>query len=290
MQVLIQSIITGILLGGMYALIGVGLSLIFGIMGLTNIAHGDFMIMSAFMIMALSTSISGSVILGLILTVVFMMIFGVLVQNFLVNRVIDQSAESALLVTFGLSIIIKNALELIFGADTRIIHMPYAGINVISVGGISISAEYLINFLLAVVVVFGLSFIIKKTYLGRSIRAASSNVTAAELMGVNTKKIYVYTMCIAMITVSIAGLLVGSTFVFTPSSSTTYMIIAFGVVVIGGMGSITGTLLGGIILGLAQLLGAYFFGAGYQNLVGYIAMLVILTLRPRGLLGNMTRK
>lgn len=290
MQLLVQSILTGILLGGLYALIGVGLSLVFGIMGLTNIAHGDFMIMSAFMIMSLTTAIAGSLILGMLLTIVFMMIFGVIVQNFLVNRVIDSSAESALLVTFGLSIVIKNVLEQIYGADTRIIHTPWAGINVISTPWVSISAEYLINFLVAVAVVLLLSFVIKKTYLGRSIRAASSNTTAAELMGVNTKKIYVYTMCIAMITVCIAGVLVGSTFVFVPSSSTTYMIIAFGVVVIGGMGSITGTLLGGVILGLAQLLGGYFFGSGYQNFVGYIAMLIILTFRPRGLLGNMTRK
>lgn len=290
MELFVQSIVTGILLGGLYALVGVGLSLIFGIMGLTNIAHGDFMIMSSFMIMSLTTTFSGSIILALLITFVFMMIFGVIVQSFLVNRVIEKSAESALLVTFGVSIIIKNALELIFGANTRIIHTPYADINVVNSSWISISAEYLINFLVAVAVILGLSFIIKKTYLGRSIRAASSNITAAELMGVNTKKVYVYTMCIAMITISIAGLLVGSTFVFIPSSSTSYMIIAFGVVVIGGMGSITGTLVGGVILGLAQLMGAYFFGSGYQNLVGYLAMLVILTFRPRGLLSNMTRK
>lgn len=287
---LLQSIVTGILLGGLYALVGVGLSLIFGIMGLTNIAHGDFMIMSAFMIMSLSTAIAGSIILGLLVTIVLMMVFGFLVQTFLVNRVIDASAESALLVTFGLSIIIKNVLEQIYGANTNIIHTPWAGINVISTPLVSISAEYLINFIIAVAVIVALALIIKKTYLGRSIRAASSNTTAAELMGVNTKKVYVYTMCLAMITVCIAGVLVGSTFMFVPSSSTTYMIIAFGVVVIGGMGSITGTLLGGVILGLAQLLGAYFFGAGYQNFIGYVAMLVILTLRPRGLLGNMTRK
>ncbi len=290
MQMLIQSLVTGVLLGGLYALIGVGLSLIFGIMGLTNIAHGDFMIMSAFMTFVLVQSFSGSILLALLVTIILMMVFGVIIQNFLVNRVIDKSAESALLVTFGLSIIIKNVLEQIFGADTRIIHMPYAGINVVNTSWVSISAEYLINFVIAVAVVLVLAFVIKKTYLGRSIRAASSNTTAAELMGVNTKKVYVYTMCLAMITIAVAGLLVGSTFVFTPNSSTTYMIIAFGVVVIGGMGSVTGTLLGGLILGVAQLMGAYFFGAAWQTLIGYVVMLVILTFRPRGLLGNMTRK
>lgn len=287
---LTQSIGTGILLGGLYAIVGVGLSLIFGIMGLTNIAHGNLMILCSFLIMVFASVFANNVLLALLVTIVVMSIIGFLMQNFLVNKVIDKGSEPALLVTFGLSIMIQNALTLIFGADARSIDSAVANVNVLSTKYISISGAYLLNFVVAVVVILVLTFIIKKTYLGRAIRAASDNVRAAELMGVHTKRIYALTMCLAMVTACIAGLLVGNTFVFYPYSGTQYLIIAFGVVVIGGMGSIGGTLLGGVILGLAQLLGSYFFGTGYQIFVGYIVMLILLTLKPAGLLGNMKRK
>jgi len=290
MELFFQSIITGILLGGLYALIGVGLSLIFGIMGLTNIAHGDFMIMSSFMVLVISTNIIDNLIFALIITAVIIVGIGTVVQKFLINRILEKSAVSALLATFGLSIMIKNVLELLFGVDYRILNTAYEGIIVVDTPGISISLEYLMNFIIAVVVVVLLHLLIKKSNLGRSIRAASYNKITAELMGIDTKRVYIYAMAIAMITVSISGMMVGSTFMFMPQSGTDYLIIAFGVVVIGGMGSIMGTLLGGMVLGLAQLLGAYFFNTGYQILIGYLVLLVILTLRPRGLLGNMVRK
>jgi branched-chain amino acid transport system permease protein len=215
---------------------------------------------------------------------------GALMQGALINRVLDKGAEPALLVTFGVAVIIQNILQLIFGADYKSIKNPLASVNVIDTKWVIISGEYLANVIIAVAVLLALHFLIRRTRLGRSIRAASSNVVAAELMGVNTKRTYVYAMCLAVITGSIGGMLVGQTFGFYSYSGMSYLIIAFGVVVIGGMGSILGTLLGGVILGVSQLLGAYFFGPGVQVLVGYLALLVILTLRPRGLLSNMARK
>lgn len=290
LALLTQSIVTGILLDGLYAIVGVGLSLIFGIMGLTNIAHGNLMILCSFLIMVFASIFSNNILLALIFTIVVMMVVGFLLQNFLVNKVIDKGAEPALLVTFGLSIIIQNALTLKFGADARSIDSAVANVNIVATKYVSISGAYLLNFVVAVIVILALTLLIKKTYLGRAIRAASDNVRAAELMGVHTKLIYSVTMCIAMVTACIAGLLVGNTFVFYPYSGTQYLIIAFGVVVIGGMGSIGGTLLGGVILGLAQLLGSYFFGTGYQIFAGYIVKLILLTVKPAGLLSNMKRK
>lgn len=290
MQEIVQSTLNGFLLGGLYAVIGLGMSLIFGIMGLTNLAHGDLMILGAFFSMVLVMQFTGNFIAALLITIVIMMAIGYLVQNFLINRVVDKGAEPPLLVTFGISIILQNVLLLFFGADARSIPSSIAAKNIISTEWFSVSAIYLINFLVAIAVIGTLHFVMQKTYFGRSIRATSDDVIASELMGVNTKRMYAYTMCLAMVTASIAGLLVGATFIFYPSTGTQYLIIAFGVVVIGGMGSLVGTLLGGIILGLAQLLGAYFFGTGYQLLSGYIVLLIILTLRPQGLLSNATRK
>jgi len=290
MQEIIQSIINGLLLGGLYAVIGLGMSLIFGIMGLTNLAHGDLMILGAFFSMVLVKQFTGNIILALLITVSVMMVIGYVVQSLLINRVVDKGSEPPLLVTFGISIILQNILLLFFGADARSIPSVFASKNIITTQWFSISTIYLINFLVAIAVILILHVIMQKTYFGRSIRATSDDVVASELMGVNTKRIYAYTMCLAMITASISGLLVGSTFVFYPTTGTQYLIIAFGVVVIGGMGSLVGTLLGGIILGLAQLLGAYFFGTGYQLLAGYIVLLIILTVRPQGLLSNATRE
>ena len=266
MQLLIQSIVTGLLLGGLYAVIGIGMSIIFGIMGLTNLAHGNLMILSAFIIMIITTTYIESIIIALLVTCVIMVIFGFLFQKFLVNPVIDKGSDPALLVTFGLSIVIQNVLDLKFGANARSIRSDFATVNVVNTEYVSISGAYLVNFIVAVLVIIALTLLINKTFVGRAIRSTSDNTVAAELMGVNTKMFYAITMALAMVTAAIAGLLVGNTFVFYPFSGNQYLIIAFGVVVIGGMGSIVGTLLGGVILGLAQLLGAYFFGTGYQIL------------------------
>ncbi|MDR3364913.1 MAG: branched-chain amino acid ABC transporter permease [Clostridiales Family XIII bacterium] len=290
MELFVQSVISGVLLGGLYAAIGVGLSLVFGIMGLTNIAHGSFMILGSFFVMVFSRQLAGSIVLALAVTLAVMAAVGALTQGALINRVLDKGAEPALLVTFGIAIVVQNILQLIFGADFKSISSPFASVNVVSTKWVVISGEYLVNFLISAALIFILHFIIRKTWLGRSIRAASGNVTAAELMGVNTKRTYIYAMCLALVSGSVGGMLVGQTFGFYSYSGMSYLIIAFGVVVIGGMGSIVGTLIGGVILGVAQLLGAYFFGPGMQIFIGYLTLLVILTLKPRGLLSSMVRK
>ncbi|MCL2392123.1 MAG: branched-chain amino acid ABC transporter permease [Oscillospiraceae bacterium] len=290
MELFVQSLVSGILLGGLYAAIGVGLSLVFGIMGLTNIAHGSLLILSSFFIMIFVQAFGGSIILAFAITIVLMIAVGVLLQGFLINRVISKGAEPALLVTFGVAIIIWNILEFFFGANFFRLSNPLTGINVVSTRWMIIPATALFNLGISTVVILALHFVIQKTLFGRAIRAAAGNVNAAELMGINTSRTYIYAMCLALATSSVGGLLVGQTFGFFSFSGMGYLIIAFGVVVIGGMGSILGTFLGGIILGVAQLLGGYFFGPGVQTLVGYLTLLVLLTLRPQGLLGNMTRK
>jgi branched-chain amino acid transport system permease protein len=289
MYIIIQSVITGILLGGLYAVIGVGMSLVFGIMRLTNIAHGDLMILASYFTMLFAMEIVGNVFLALLITIVLMIILSFLIQTFLVNRVIDKGPEPSLLVMFGVSIIIRNALILIFGANNRTIPNPLSTTNILNSPNISISGGYLVNFIVGVAVVLVLMFIIQKTYFGMSIRATASNRMGAELLGVNTKRIFAYTLCLAVATASIAGLLIGQTFVFYPSTGPQYLITAFGVVVIGGMGSLGGTLVGGILLGLVQLLSAHFLGTGWQTIAGYVFMLVVLTIRPQGIFAKARR-
>jgi branched-chain amino acid transport system permease protein len=278
------------LLGGLYAIIGLGMSLIFGIMGLTNLAHGDWMIVAAYLTVTIAMQFTGSILLAILIAVACMVVLGFLSQTFLINKVLDKGAEPALLITFGISIILQNGLLKIFGANQMTIPTSFSASNIVSTPWFSISTVYMINFIVAVVVVLIIHLLMQKTYFGWSIRASSDDVTASELMGINTKRIYAYTMALAMITATIAGVLVGMTFNFYPSVGTQYLIIAFGVVVIGGMGSLVGTLVGGMVLGLAQMMGSLFFGQAYQLIFGYVVLLVILALRPQGLLSRKTRE
>ena len=287
---MLQCIVTGILLGGLYSMIGIGMSLVFGIMKLTNLAHGDLMILGTYITLVMTVKAGIPLIGATVISVLVMCVLGFVIQNFLVNKVMDKGEAPALLVTFGVSIFLANLMLKIFGADNQSIPNTLASKNVITTDVLSISASYLTSFIIAVVIIIALSVVMQKTNFGRSIRATSDDAMAAELMGVNTKLAYAAAMVICMGITAIAGTLVGSTFVFFPSSGTQYLIIAFGVVVIGGMGSLIGTLAGGIVLGLAQLLGGHFFGSGVQMLIAYIVLLVILALRPNGLFASGPRK
>ena len=233
--------------------------------------------------MVVANALGCNLIVSTLISVVVMCVLGFVIQQFLVNQVMDKGQAPALLVTFGLSIFLSNLMLKIFSERNHLIDNPLASKNVITTDVLSISASYLVSFIIACAIIIGLSLMMQKTNFGRAIRATSDDVMAAELMGVNTKLAYAAAMVICMGITAVAGSLVGSTFTFYPSSGTQYLIIAFGVVVIGGMGSLFGTLIGGIVLGVAQLLGGFVFGSGVQMLVAYIVLLVILALRPNGL-------
>lgn len=275
----VQNIINGILLGGIYALLGVGMTMMFGIVKLTNLAHGEFIIMGAFASTLLAQAMGVDPIVTLIITVPCMFIIGMVLQSVLINRVMLQGSEPALLVTFGLSIILQDAMLLLFTADARRANVPYSTTNIGLPGGLYISVLDLIVFAISLVTILILTIFLRKTYMGRSIRATSDDTVAASLMGVSVRRTYGIAMGIAMATAAVAGLGVGMRWTFYPSSGGTYLLIAFGVVVIGGMGSIPGTLVAGLVFGLAQVFG----GANYGLLVSYILLIIMLAVRPQGL-------
>ena len=273
-----QTWINGLLLGGIYALLGVGMTMIFGIVKLTNLAHGEFVILGAYGATMLARWIGVDPILTLVITVPLMFIIGVVLQSVLINRVMQRGSEPALLVTFGLSIILQNVMLLLFTADAQRANVPY-NINNIEIGGYTISVLTLILFVVCLVTIGALTLFLRKTYMGRAIRATSDDTAAASLMGVSVKKTYAIALGIAMATAAVAGLAVGMQWTYYPSSGGNYLLIAFGVVVIGGMGSIPGTLVAGLIFGLAQVAG----GANYGILVSYILLIIMLAVRPQGL-------
>ena len=278
MQV-IQVIINGILLGGIYALLGVGMTMMFGIVKLTNLAHGEFIIIGAYLSTILANAIGVDPILTIIVTVPIMFLVGMGLQSGLINRVMKIGSEPALLVTFGLSIILADAMLLIFSADAQRANVPYNTASLRIAQGLNISVLDLIVFCISLATIIVLSIFLKKTYLGRSIRATSDDTQAASLMGVNVNRTYAIAMGIAMATAAIAGMCVSMKWVYYPSSGGNYLLTAFGVVVIGGMGSIPRTLIAGLILGLAQVIG----GANYGQLIAYVLMVLFLAVRPQGL-------
>jgi branched-chain amino acid transport system permease protein len=276
-------ITNGLLLGGLYGIIGIGMSMIFGIVRLVNLAHGDLVILASYLSLVTMTFFPVNPLLTLIIVIPVMCIIGFIVQYYLLNQVLGKGMNPPLLIAFGLSIILQNILLLIFTPDARTL-LTSISVKTIPLGSfLNIPLVYLVDFVISLVSIALLSRFFNRTYMGKAIRAASDDEGAAQLMGINTKTIYAFAMAIATGTAAIAGVLVGMTFTFYPHTGPEYLIIAFGVVIVGGLGSLLGTFLGGLILGLAQILGAHFLGPGFQLLSGYLILLIVLTFKPTGL-------
>ncbi|MBW1914678.1 MAG: branched-chain amino acid ABC transporter permease [Deltaproteobacteria bacterium] len=286
MEEFAQPILNGILLGGLYAIVAIGMSTMAGIVRVVNLAHGDLTILGSFLSLTLITILGVSPLVTLLIVVPAMYFVGYFIQGFLLNRVLGKEMEPPLLVAFGLSIILQNLLLLIYTPDAQSLMTILALKTITITDYLSIPVIYLLNFLISMAVILVLYYFFQNTYMGRAIRAASDDVAAAQLVGIDTKNIYAKAMGIAMMTAGVAGVLIGMTFTFYPYTGPQYLIIAFGVIVIGGMGSIKGTIVGGLILALSQLIGAQVFGPGYQLLCGYVVLLIVLAIRPQGIFGT----
>jgi branched-chain amino acid transport system permease protein len=283
---LLQPILNGILLGGLYAVIAIGLSTIMGIVKVMNFAHGDLMILSSYLAMAFVSWLGLSPFWSFLFVVPVMYGVGYFYQRSLINRVLGKEMDPPLIVAFGVGIILQNLLMLIFTPDARTL-MTGIGLKTIPLTAhLRIPVNYLLDFLISLAVIFFLYIFFQKTYLGRAIRAASDDETAARLMGVNTKAVYAHAMGISIMTAGVAGVLVGMTFTFYPHTGSEYLFIAFGVAIIAGLGSMKGTFVAGMILAVAQLFGGHFLGPGYQMVSGHVILLLVLLVKPKGLFGT----
>jgi len=278
-------IVMGILLGGLYAVIALGLSLVFGVVKEMNVAHGDLVILGSYFGYAALTMIGMDPILSLIIGIPILFGLGFAIQKYLLNRAFRISMDAALMMAFGISIISQNICQLIWTPFPRGLTPSYA-LKSFSVGPIRFPLVYLLDFIVAIVVMLFLRELLRRTYLGMAIRAAAQDRKAAHLMGINTDQVFALTFAIAMAFAAIAGVFLGLTFPFTPISGMPFLIIALGVVVLGGLGSIVGTFIGGIAFGLAQTIGGHFFGVAAQMLVAYTMVLVVLAVIPRGIFGR----
>lgn len=275
-------LIMGILLGGLYSVIALGLSLVFGVMRLINVAHGDLVILGSYFAYTVMTTLGIDPILSLVLGIPVLFLIGFVIQKYLMARAFGISMEAPLIIAFGISLVLENFCQIVWTPLSRGLTTSYT-LAGFSLGEAYVPLVYLLDFIAALVVMILLREFLGRTYLGRAITAASQDRRASQLMGINTGRIYALTFGIAAAISAVAGVFLGLTFPFTPLSGISFLIIAFGVVILGGLGSIGGTFIGGIILGLAQTLGGYFFGPGAQMLFIYIMVLVILAVRPQGI-------
>ncbi len=283
----LDTVVQGVLLGGLYALFATGLSLIFGVMRLVNIAHGDLIVLAAFIAYAIIESTGLHVLLAIPIVVPVMAALGYALQRGLLNRTLGDDILPPLLVTFGLSIVIQNLLLEIFSADSR--RLAAGTLETASIhlgGGLAIGWSPLLILLAAVAVIGGLQILFYRTELGRVFRATSDDQETVRLMGVSNAHVYALSMALAMAVVGLAGIFLAMRTNFDPAIGPARLIYAFEAVIIGGLGSLWGTLAGGIVLGVAQSIGAR-VDPGWQILAGHLAFLAVLAVRPGGLFPRM---
>jgi branched-chain amino acid transport system permease protein len=282
MTLWLNIILQGVLVGGLYAMFAAGLSLIFGVMRLVNIAHGDLIVLAAYIALMVTTSIGVDPLTSLAIVVPVMALIGYALQRGLLNRTLGDDLLPPLLVTFGLSIIIQNGLLELFTADSRKLQAGAIEVQAFqALPGIWIGALPLIQFAVAVAVIAGLQWLFYRTALGRAFRATSDDQSVAQLMGLDTRHVFAMAMALSLAVVAIAGVFLAVRANFDPSIGPARLIFGFEAVIIGGLGSLWGTLIGGVILGVAQAIGAQ-IDPGWQLLAGHIAFLAILAFRPQG--------
>ncbi len=281
----LQSIITGLLLGGIYAAYSAGFSLIFGVMGVVNIAHGELVMLGAFISYWMFTLAHIDPFISIPFSAVSLFIIGYVVQRLIINRVVDAPPIMSYICTFGIHLIIANLALRFWTADYRSITTSYCGGN-LKYAGLVLPYARLATFGMAVLMVGGLYLFLSKTDIGRAIQATAQDREMARLMGVRANHVYAITFGLGAAITGVSGSLVSTYFVIYPQMGLFYTVTAFSVVVLGGMGYIPGALLGGVILGVLESLTATFWSAGMSSTLTFFVLFLMLIFRPAGITGK----
>lgn len=283
---LIDAIVQGILLGGLYALFAAGLSLIFGVMRLVNIAHGDFIVLAAYIAMVIIQSTGMNAFASLILVVPLMAALGYVIQRFILNKTLGDDLLPPILVTFGLAVVIQNTLLTVFETNTRRLSAGPIETASVAVGPISLGVLPLLTFAVAVGLILLLEVGFFRSRIGRAFRATSDDPETAQAIGVDTRHIFALAMALSFAVIAVAGVLLAVRSNFDPFSGPARLIYGFEAVIIGGLGSLWGTLAGGIVIGVSQAIGAQISPA-FQTLAGHLVFFAVLAIKPRGLFPRM---
>jgi branched-chain amino acid transport system permease protein len=285
MTVFFQSLISGILVGGVYALIGIGLTIIFGVMRVINFAHGDLLMLGMYLTWWIFSTLGLDPYASLVLTMPLLFLWGALLQTVIINRVLNALPQNQILLTIGLGLVMSNAVMLKFTSDYQILTTSYSSSS-FDVLGISISLPLLYSFLVTAGITGVLFWFLQATDTGQAIRATAQDRDAAQLMGINVKRMSVLAFGLGTALAGTAGALLAPSYYIFPQVGGPFTLKAFVVVVLGGMGSVVGATLGGLLIGVTESLGAVYVASGLKEVVVYVLFLLILLFRPAGLLGK----
>src|SRR5690606_8187184 len=282
----VQSLSNGVLIGAVYALIGVGLTLVFGVMRTINFAHGDFVVLGMYFAVLLNGLFGWDPYLTLVLAIPLGFIVGALMQELVLTRVIDAKPETMMLATLGISLVIANLLLLTFGGEPKSVNVPYAA-STLALGDIRISIVLLLAGLATVAVIAGLYLLLNRTEIGRAIKATAENRLGAELVGIDTKRMQAIVFGLGMALAVTAGVaLIPLLFASPVTAGALFTLKAFVVTVLGGLGNIGAAIIGGLLLGVVEVLGASYLDSAYRDAYGLVAFLVVLLVKPEGLFGK----
>jgi branched-chain amino acid transport system permease protein len=278
-------LITALFLGGLYAAVSLGLTLVFGVMKLVNLAHGELLIGGGFLALFATKHFGLDPLVSLVVVVPAMMVIAYPIQRLLLNPLVAHGQEPPLVATFGLSIIAQTVFLLAWTSDDHSLKASY-GLTGVNVLGTNVRTILVIGLVVGVVLVLATHFSLKHLRFGMALRAASEDPEAATSLGIDVKHVYALTFALGAGLAAFGGVLIGVAFSLTPTAGLTWLLRAFTVIVLGGMGSILGTLAGGITIALAEQYGSLAFGPQYRDLIVFSLLVIVLVIRPQGLLGK----
>jgi branched-chain amino acid transport system permease protein len=285
MTVFLQSLISGILIGGVYALIGIGLTIIFGVMRVINFAHGDIMMIGMYLTYSLFTLAGIDPFASIVITIPLMFMFGAFLQKVFINRMQGALPQNQILLTIGLGLIMSNTMMLAYTSDYKILSTGYSSSS-FNIAGISISTPLAISFLITAAITGMLYWFLLKTDTGQAIRATAQDREAAQLMGINVKWMSILAFGMGSALAGTAGALISPTYYIFPQIGSTFTLKAFVITVLGGMGSIVGATIGGVIIGVAESMSAVYISSGWKDVVVFVLFLLVLLFKPAGLMGK----
>jgi len=285
MAIFLQSLISGILVGGVYALIGIGLTIIFGVMRVINFAHGDLLMLGMYATYFLFSLLHIDPFVSIIIIIPLMFLFGAFLQTVFINRALNALPQNQILLTIGMGLVMSNSIMLAFTSDYRILTTTYSSSSVI-VMGISISEPLVYSFIITAAITAVLYWFLYRTDTGQAVRATAQHREAAQLMGINVKRMSVLAFGIGTALAGTAGALISPTYYIFPQVGSVFTLKAFVITVLGGMGSIVGAMLGGVLIGVAESVGGVYLGSGWKDVIVFVLFLLVLLFKPSGLLGT----
>ncbi|WP_395712073.1 branched-chain amino acid ABC transporter permease [Reyranella sp.] len=285
MNLIAQTLADGMVLGGIYALAAVGFSLIFGVLHVINLSHGILVLIGAYLALILSEKLHIDPLLTMPLVMAALFVIGYAYQRLLIQRAVDSSAIASMLLTFGVALMLQNVMIWVFSPDMKNITPGWAFTS-FKLGGVTFDAVRLSALLASLVLLSCLAALLKFSALGRVIRATAQQTLAARLCGVNVRHVYALTFAVSAAFAGAAGIVIGIILPFSPADEATWTLNAFVVVVLGGVGSPAGALIGGLLLGIVNTLTAQYIGPSFPNVTTFLLLVLLLLVRPHGLLGN----